>query len=95
MGHPYGYRFGGPVSQRFVVSTMNLKLKVFLEGNLSLIEAPWQLFTRTNCYPHFPFAIVKMVFAKSPPDRTSTLKTPSDGTFTAMTMSYDYERAIR
>ena len=60
MGHPCGY-FLGTASQRFVVSIMNFKLTVFLEGNLSFIEAPWQPFNRTNRSPQSRFLIVEMV----------------------------------
>ena len=38
------------------------KTKSFAEGNLSLVEAPWQPFTRTNNSPQPPFLIVEMVY---------------------------------
>ena len=41
---------------------MNLKLKVFVERNLSFVEASWQPFTRTNRSPQSPFLIVEMVY---------------------------------
>ena len=41
---------------------MNLKLKVFVEGNLSFAEALWQPFTRTNRSRQSPFLIVEMVY---------------------------------
>ena len=61
MGHPCDYILG-LLTQRSVVSTVNLKLKVFVKGNLSFVEASWQPFTRTNRSPQSPFLIVEMVY---------------------------------
>ena len=60
MGHPCGY-FLGTLSQRSVILTVSLKPKVFVDGYLSFVEAPWQPFTRTNRSPQSPFLIVEMV----------------------------------
>ena len=61
MGHPCGY-FLGTLSQRSVILTVSLKPKVFVDGYLSFVEAPWQPFTRTNRSPQSPFLIVEMVY---------------------------------
>ena len=52
----------GLLPQRLAVSTMNLKMKVFVEETPSFIEAPWQPFTRTNRSPPSPLSIVEMVY---------------------------------
>ena len=54
--------FLGVFAQTFVVSTGNLKLKVFVEGDISFIEARWQPFTRTNRSLQSPFLIAEMVY---------------------------------
>ena len=48
---------------------MNLKLKVFVEGNRSLVEAPWQPFTRTNRSPQSPFLIDLLAILQMSLDR--------------------------
>ena len=54
MGNPCGY---------FLWTSLS-KMKVFVEGNLSFVEAPWQPFTRTNRSPQSPFLIVEMVYLR-------------------------------
>ena len=57
MGHPCG-----SFSRDFFhKDLLNLKLEVFVKGNLSFVEAPWQPFTRTNRSPQSPFLIVEMI----------------------------------
>ena len=54
MGHPCGYLFGTCFS-RFIVPIKNFQLTIFLEGNLSFIEAPWQPFTEQTTLPSLFF----------------------------------------
>ena len=65
MRHGTSYRllFRRLAFQRFLVSTMNLKLNVFLEGDFSFVEALWQPFNRTNRSPLPPLLIVVVMGA--------------------------------
>ena len=54
MGHLCDYFLGTTFSN---IRSFNreFKTKVFVEGNLSFVEASWQPFTRTNRSPQSPF----------------------------------------
>ena len=38
------------------------KTNVFMDGNRSFVEAPWQPFNKRNCSPQSPFVVVKTVY---------------------------------